>query len=89
MTQTRAAIGTHRATAITSCIRNLRAQPRSAVVDTLAKHHETERESSGMPLESLSDALGASMTITRIAIENLTESGEVRAQSGQLRIGRT
>ena len=53
-----------------------------AVVDTLAKHHETERESGGMPLESLADALGASTTITRIAIENLTESREVRAQSG-------
>lgn len=53
-----------------------------AVVDTLAKHHETERESGGMPLESLADALGASTTLTRIAIENLTESGEVRAQSG-------
>ena len=52
-----------------------------AVLDTLAKHHETERESGGMPLESLADALGASTTITRIAIENLTESGEVRAQS--------
>ena len=53
-----------------------------AVVDTLAQHHETERESGGMPLESLADALGASTTIIRIAIENLTESGEVRAQSG-------
>ncbi len=53
-----------------------------AVVDTLAKHHETERESGGMPLQSIADALGVSMTITRIAIENLTESGEVRAQSG-------
>lgn len=53
-----------------------------AVIDTLAKHHETERESGGMPLESLADALGASTTITRIAIQSLTESGEVRAQSG-------
>ena len=53
-----------------------------AVVDTLAKHHETQRDSGGMPLESLSDALGASTTITRIAIQSLTESGEVRAQSG-------
>ncbi|MDE0225283.1 MAG: selenocysteine-specific translation elongation factor [Gammaproteobacteria bacterium] len=53
-----------------------------AVVDALAKHHETERESGGMPLESLANELGASTTITRIAIESLTESGEVRAQSG-------
>ena len=53
-----------------------------AVVDTLAKHHKTERESSGMPLESLADALGASTTITRIALNSLAESGQVRAQSG-------
>ena len=53
-----------------------------AVVDTLAKHHETERESGGMPLEPLADALGASTTITRIALDKLTASGEVRAQSG-------
>ena len=53
-----------------------------AVVDTLAKHHETKRESLGLPMESLADALGAPTTITRIAIQKLTESGEVRAQSG-------
>ena len=53
-----------------------------AVEDMLAKHHETERESSGMPLESLADALGASTTITRIALDSLAESGQVRAQSG-------
>ena len=53
-----------------------------AVVDTLAKHHETDRESAGMSLESLVNTLATSTTIARIAIENLTESGEVRTQSG-------
>ena len=53
-----------------------------AVAHALAKHHEAERESSGMSLEALSATLSASTTITRIAIGNLTESGEVRARSG-------
>ena len=52
------------------------------VAHALAKHHEAERESSGMSLEALSATLSASTTITRIAIGNLTESGEVRARSG-------
>ena len=53
-----------------------------AVADVLASHHETERESDGMPLEALATALRASTTITQISLENLTESGEVRARSG-------
>ena len=53
-----------------------------AVADALAEHHEAERESSGMSLEALAAALSASTTITRIAIDNLTESGEIRAGSG-------
>lgn len=54
----------------------------SAVTDTLGKYHETERESDGMSLEALATALRASTTITQISLENLTESGEVRARSG-------
>ena len=53
-----------------------------AVADVLASHHETQRESDGMPLEALATALRASTTITQISLENLTESGEVRARSG-------
>ncbi len=53
-----------------------------AVADVLASHHETQRESDGMPLEALATALRASTTITQISLENMTESGEVRARSG-------
>ena len=53
-----------------------------AVADALANHHQTEPESDGMSLEALATPLRVSTTITQIALENLTESGEVRARSG-------
>ena len=68
-----------------------------AIADVLAHHHETEPESDGMSLEALATALRVSTTImhvsttimqrvsttiTQIALENLTESGEVQARSG-------
>ncbi len=53
-----------------------------AVIDTFTKHHETDRASSGMSQEALAAALGASPTITHIAIETLIDKGTVRARSG-------
>ena len=52
------------------------------VIDTLTKHHETDRASSGMSQEALAATLGASPTITHIAIETLVNNGMVRARSG-------
>ena len=60
----------------------LASETQRAVIDTLAKHHETDRASSGMAQEALAAALGASPAITHIAIETLIEKGMVRARSG-------
>ena len=53
-----------------------------AVANALTNHHETQPESDGMSLEALATALRVSTTITQTALENLAESGEVRARSG-------
>ena len=60
----------------------LASRTQRAVIDTLAKHHKTDPASSGMSQDALATALGVSPAITHIAIETLTETGEIRAQSG-------
>lgn len=62
--------------------RDLLDETRRAVLDALAEHHRTQRESAGLPREAIANALDAPRAAVDFAIASLAETGDIRAHTG-------
>ena len=61
---------------------DLLAATRTSVAETLARHHDAQRDSDGMTPDTIAASVAVSRHTADIALEALVDAGEIRSKSG-------